>query len=73
LSVLAAGAPGWVFESPSEEPFGPSVPAPLAHLIDCVESGRAPAASIREARRSFLVALAAYESARKGQPVAPPA
>jgi predicted dehydrogenase len=73
LSVLAAGAPGWVFESPSEEPFGPSVPAPLAHLLDCVESGRAPAASIREARRSFLVALAAYESARKGQPVALPA
>src|SRR5262245_38690827 len=70
LSVLAAGAPGWVFESPADEPFGPSVPQPLDHLIDCVETGRAPVASIREARRSFLVALAAYESARKGLPVA---
>jgi predicted dehydrogenase len=69
LSVLAAGAPGWVFESPSDEPFGPSVPQPLDHLIDCVESGRSPLASIQEARRSFLVALAAYESARTGRPV----
>jgi predicted dehydrogenase len=73
LSVLAAGAPGWVFESPSDEPFGPSVPQPLDHLIDCVETGRAPLASIQEARRSFLVALAAYESARTGQPVSVPA
>jgi predicted dehydrogenase len=69
LSVLAAGAPGWVFESPSDEPFGPSVPGPLDHLIDCLENGRPPAASIQEARRSFRVALAAYESARKGQAV----
>jgi predicted dehydrogenase len=71
LSVLAAGAKGWVFESPSDEPFGPTAPAPLDHLIDCVETGRAPVASIQEARRSFLVALAAYESARKGTPVVP--
>jgi predicted dehydrogenase len=73
LSVLAAGATGWVFESPSDEPFGPSVPQPLDHLIDCVETGRAPLAGIQEARRSFLVALAAYESARKGEPVSLPA
>jgi len=69
LSVLAAGAPGWVFESPSDEPFGPTVPQPLDHLIECLETGRAPLASIQEARRSFLVALAAYESARKAGPV----
>jgi len=71
FSVLAAGAPGWVFESPAEEPFGPSVPAPLDHLIDCVETGQPPLPSIQEARRSFRVALAAYESARRGTPVVP--
>jgi hypothetical protein len=69
LAVLAAGAPGWVFESPAEEPYGPSVPQPLDHLIDCLESGRDPVASIQEARRSFFVALAAYDSAWKQRPV----
>src|SRR5262249_61338839 len=71
LPARAGAAGGGFFEPPPEEPFGPSVPAPLDHLIDCVETGRAPAASIQEARRSFLVALAAYESARKGLPVVP--
>jgi predicted dehydrogenase len=69
LDVLAAGAQGWVHESPFEEPYGPSVPPLLDHLIDCLESGRAPVASIQQARRSFVVAMAAYESARTGLPV----
>ncbi len=69
LAVLAAGAPGWVFESPAQEQYGPSVPQPLDHLIDCLETGRDPVASIQEARRSFLVALAAYDSAWKQRPV----
>jgi predicted dehydrogenase len=69
LAILAAGAPGWVFESPARELFGPNVPQPLDHLIDCLESGRNPMASIQEARRSFFVALAAYDSAWKQRPV----
>jgi predicted dehydrogenase len=69
LAVLGAGAERWVFESPSEEPFGPSVPQPLNHLIDCLEAGRDPVPSIQEARRSFFVALAAYDSAWKQRPV----
>ena len=63
-AVLAAGAPDWVFERQSEEPFAPGKPVVLDHLIDCLESGRAPAASIRDARRSLAIALAAYDAAR---------
>ena len=69
LAVLAAGASGWVFEAPVREPYGPAVPQPLDHLIDCLESGREPVPSIQEARRSFLVALAAYDSAWKQRPI----
>ena len=69
LAVLAAGAPDWVFERQSEQPFAVPAPFPLGHLIECLEEDRAPAASIRDARQSFVVAMAAYESARTGRPV----
>ena len=65
-AVLRAGARDWVFERDSEEPFTPAPPGPLAHLIDCLENERQPVATIQEARRSLIVALAAYESARTG-------
>ena len=68
-AVLAAGASDWVFERQSEEPFGPAKPMALDHLIECVETGRRPVTTIREARRALAVALAAYESARSGRPV----
>jgi hypothetical protein len=38
-------------------------------LLDCLEHDREPVASIEDARASFVVALAAYESARSGRPV----
>jgi len=68
-AVLAAGATGWVFERESVEPFGPPSPFPLDHLIECVENDRQSPASIQEARKSFRVALAAYQSAREGRPI----
>ena len=68
-AVLAAGARDWVFERESDVPFAPAVPFPLAHLIECVENGTPPAATIRDARESLAVALAAYRSAREGRPV----
>jgi len=68
-AVLAAGAPNWVFERPRAEYFTPPAPGPLVHLIDCLENDRQPAATIQEARKSFIVALAAYEAAREGKPV----
>ena len=68
-AVLASGAADWVFERRSEEPFAPTSPSPLNHLIDCLENGSQPAATIQDARRSFIVAMAAYESAREGRPV----
>jgi predicted dehydrogenase len=63
-AVLAAGAADWVYERQSEQAYAPAAPFPLAHLIDCLEQKRAPAASIEDARASFVVAMAAYESAR---------
>jgi predicted dehydrogenase len=68
-AVLAAGAADWVFERQSEEPFVPPAPVPLAHLVDCLEDNRQPAATIQEARRSLVVALAAYQSAREGRSI----
>jgi predicted dehydrogenase len=64
-AVLGAGASDWTFERQSEAPFGAPSPFPLNHLIDCLESGRPPAATIRDARKSLALALAAYESARQ--------
>jgi predicted dehydrogenase len=68
-AVLAAGASDWVFEREAGEPYGPPSIFPLDHLIECVESDRQSAASIQEARKSFRVALAAYQSAREGRPI----
>jgi len=69
-AVLAAGAADWVYERQSELPYAPAAPFPLNHLIDCLENDRPPAATIEDARRSFIVAMAAYESAREKRPVA---
>ena len=68
-AVLAAGAQDWVFERQTEAPFAPTVPVPLGHLIDCLEQGRQPVATIDDARQSFAVAMAAYRSAREGRPI----
>ena len=68
-AVLAAGARDWVFEGHAEEPFAPAAPFPLDHLIDCLERNQQPAATVQDARRSFIVAMAAYESARERRPV----
>ncbi|HKQ73926.1 MAG TPA: Gfo/Idh/MocA family oxidoreductase [Blastocatellia bacterium] len=68
-AMLAAGAQGWIFERDSAEPFGPPSPFPLDHLIECVENDRQSEASIQEARKSFRIALAAYEAARQGRPI----
>jgi predicted dehydrogenase len=68
-AVLAAGAADWVFERQSEPPFTTPAPFPLTHLIECLESGRQPAATIRDARASFAAAMAAYEAARTGRPI----
>lgn len=68
-AVLAAGAPGWIFERDAGEPFGVPPPFPLDHLIECVEHDRPSPASIQEARKSFRLAMAAYEAARAGRPI----
>jgi predicted dehydrogenase len=68
-AVLAAGAQDWVFERQSDVPFAPAAPFPLSHLIDCLETRQPPAATIQEARRSFIVCMAAYESARSRRPL----
>jgi predicted dehydrogenase len=69
IAILARDAPYWVFERREGERFGPVHPLALDYLITCLEENREPVASIEESRRSLTVALAAYESARKGGPV----
>jgi len=68
-AVLAAGAADWVYERRAEQPYAPAAPFPLAHLIECLELQRQPAATIEDARTSFVVAMAAYDSARGRRPI----
>jgi predicted dehydrogenase len=69
-AVLAAGAADWVFERQAEPPsFAPPQPFPMTHLIDCLENGKQPVATVEDARQSFAAAMAAYDSARAGRPV----
>lgn len=67
-AVLAAGAADWVFERHAEAPFGPPSAFPLDYLVECLDAGHQPEVTIRDARQSLVVALAAYESARAGRP-----
>jgi predicted dehydrogenase len=67
--VLAAGASDWVYELQAEEPFTPAAPVVLDHLLECLDHGRTPIATIHDARASLAVALAAYQSAREGRTV----
>jgi len=69
MSVLAAGAPSWVFEREMGEYFVSPRPSALDYLIRCIEENKQPVANIHQARKSFVVALAAYDAARRGSPV----
>ncbi|MEX2400968.1 MAG: Gfo/Idh/MocA family oxidoreductase [Rhodothermales bacterium] len=71
LAVLASGADQWVYERKAGVPFGPASPTPLAHLIECLETGDTPIALVHDARRAFGAALAAYDAARLGRRVTP--
>src|SRR5205814_8513812 len=53
-AVLAAGAPDWVFERQSDEPFVPQARCPVSHIIDCLEHNRQPAATMADARRTRI-------------------
>jgi predicted dehydrogenase len=68
-AVLAAGAENWVFERNARPAFGPPAPFPLDHLVDCLNAGRPTVATIQDAREAFVVAMAAYRSAREKRPV----
>lgn len=67
--VLRTGASDWIVERQATLPFAPPTPMPLAHLIDCVENGVEPVATVRDARAAFEAAMAAYESAREDRRV----
>ena len=68
-AVLAAGADNWVFERQEGERYTPPPTGAFGHLVDCVEADREPSVTVEDAREAFVVALAAYESAREGKPV----
>ena len=63
-AVLAAGAQDWVFERQTD--LGP---APLDHLIACLDRGQQTVGTIEDAYRSFVPAMAAYDAARMGKAV----
>ncbi len=67
-AVLGAGAANWTFERDAQAPFGPPTPPLIAHVIDCVENGRDPIATVHDARQAFAAAMAAYDAARSGSP-----
>jgi predicted dehydrogenase len=63
-AVLAAGAADWVFERQMD--LGQSA---FDHLLECLEHGRDTVGTIRDARKSFGAAMAAYAAAGTGRPV----
>jgi predicted dehydrogenase len=68
-AVLAAGAADWVFERQPDGFFTPGVPFPLTQLVDAIEGNRQTPSTVRDARQSFIAAMAAYDSARERRPV----
>lgn len=69
LAILGAGAAGWVIERSAPEFAAPPAIGPLGHLIECLETGAEPVASVDTAYAAFVAGMAAYESARTGRPV----
>jgi len=68
-AVLAAGANEWVFERQSQDLYAPVRPFPLDYFIDTLEDATAPVATIHDAQKSFVIGMAAYQSAREGRTV----
>lgn len=68
-SVLLSGAADWSFERSASAPYEPTTPMPLAHLIECLETGSSPIATVHDARAAFAAAMAAYDSAGTGRTV----
>ena len=68
-AVLSAGAENWVFERQAEPPFSPRDAVPPRSPDRLPRDGTPSPANIDEARKSFIVAMAAYQSAREGRPV----
>jgi predicted dehydrogenase len=68
-AVLAAGAADWVFERQPEDRFSATAPLIFNHLIECIEQKRQPDVTIQQARSAFRVAMASYESAKRGTSV----
>ena len=63
---------GWTVEkstTPMGEYFVSSPPVALDYLIRCIEGDEEPVANIQEALKSFRLAMATYEAARKGAAV----
>ena len=68
-AVLAAGAGEWVFERQGLSMFTQPAPFPLDYFLGILENQVTPVATIEDARRSFVIAMAAYQSAREDRPV----
>ncbi len=68
-AMLTKDHPHWTFARPVGQYAVAQTPSALNYLIECIEEHREPEASMEGARDSLAVALAAYESARTGQPV----
>jgi hypothetical protein len=57
---------GWTLFSPPGRRGGGGL---VEHLIDCLEEGQTPVATVADSRATLAACLAFYEAARKGQAV----
>jgi predicted dehydrogenase len=67
---LTRGHPHWAFFRPVGQYAVAQRPGALDYLIRCIEEDLEPEATMEGARDSLAMALAAYEAARTGGPVA---
>lgn len=70
-AILAKDAPGWVFERQVGDMAAPAPAGLVPYVIDCIENKHKPAGTIADAYEAFVVAMACYDSAKKGEPVTP--
>lgn len=69
FAILAKDAEGWDFHRPGGDRSAPASPGHIPYVINCIENNRKPLGTIEDAYRGFVVCMAAYDSAKLGQPV----
>ncbi len=65
-AILAKDAPGWVFDRAAGDYPPPPPQGLVPFIIQCIEKGEQPKFGIESAFKTYRLAMAAYDAAKKG-------